>query len=113
MVSKSLIAASSKPLVLTVLSNKKSYGYEIIQNIKKLSNGVLQWSDGMLYPILHKLEKEGLIIGSWEISETGRKRKYYSTTEAGLDELQREKNEWKSVNDTLSSAWSFKVFENE
>ena len=75
MVSKELVAASTKPLVLGVLSNGESYGYEIIRAIRDRSGGQLEWSEGMLYPVLHRMEKEKLIVSTWKVGENGRKRK--------------------------------------
>jgi PadR family transcriptional regulator PadR len=78
MVSKGLMAASTKPLILSILKEGKSYGYLIIQRVKELSGGSVEWSDGMLYPVLHRLENEGFIVSEWIITREGRKRKYYS-----------------------------------
>ena len=80
---KTLVAASTKPLVLSILSHGKSYGYQIIRNIEQLSNGELEWTDAMLYPVLHRMENEGLIESEWIVLENGRKRKYYSLTPLG------------------------------
>ncbi len=74
--SKDLIAASATPLILSILSHGDSYGYHTIQKVRDLSDGEMQWADGMLYPILHRLEKQKLIESYWGKSETGRKGKY-------------------------------------
>jgi PadR family transcriptional regulator PadR len=105
MISKSLIAASSRPLILGILRGGKSYGYLIIQKVKELSGGVLEWSDGMLYPVLHRLEKEGLIVSEWILSEEGRPRKYYSITDQGKKELFKEKEQWMNVHGVLNKIW--------
>jgi len=105
MASKGLMAASTKPLILSILKEGKSYGYLIIQKVKDLSGGTLEWSDGMLYPVLHRLEKEGYIESEWIISENGRKRKYYSLTELGKLELITEKENWLSVQAVLAKLW--------
>ena len=104
---KGLMAASTKPLILTILSKGKNYGYDIIQQVKDYSGGELQWSDGMLYPVLHKLEKEKLIQSQWEMSEDGRNRKYYSLTEAGQAELKAEQEDWISIHNVLMKMWGF------
>ena len=106
MVSKSLVAASSKPLILGILKKGKSYGYAIIQEVKELSGGVLEWSDGMLYPVLHKLEKEGLIASEWILSDEERPRKYYRITEKGKASLVEEKQQWMSVHQALATLWA-------
>ena len=105
MLNKDLVAASSKPLVLSILEKGESYGYEIIQKVRQLSDNQIQWSDGMLYPVLHKLEKDGLLISRWQAPINGRRRKYYSITEAGKLSLEQEKSQWQVVNQTFSKLW--------
>lgn len=106
MVSKALIAASTKPMILSILLSGENYGYQIIQSVKRISGGTLEWSDGMLYPVLHRLEKDGYIRSEWKMSDGGRLRKYYTITEAGKEELEKERKQWKSVNDALTVLWS-------
>jgi len=108
MPSKGLMAATTKPMILSILRDGKNYGYEIIQRIKEMSSGSLHWSDGMLYPVLHRLERDGFITSEWIITSTGRKRKYYSITEAGKAELQAEKENWLNVNSILVHLWDLK-----
>ncbi len=105
MTSKKLVAASTEPLVLSVLGRGESYGYAIINQVKELSDGALEWTDGMLYPVLHRLEKRGLVASRWAQSDTGRRRRYYSLSESGQVALQRERDEWGAVNSTLSLLW--------
>jgi PadR family transcriptional regulator PadR len=105
MISKNLMAASTKPLILSILSRGEIYGYEIIQKIIDLSGGVLEWSEGMLYPVLHRMEKDLLIRAQWKISENGRRRKYYSLTERGKQELERDRDQWLSVHKVFSELW--------
>ena len=82
---KDLIAASSTPLVLAILAEEDSYGYAILQRVRELSGGRMEWTDGMLYPVLHRLERLGHIEARWEVAESGRHRKYYRiTSKAGL-----------------------------
>ena len=82
-ISKELIGASSVPIILSILSENESYGYEIIQKVKAISNGKIEYGDGTLYPVLHKLEKKELIESYWKIPESGRKRKYYKISIKG------------------------------
>ncbi len=91
--------------MLSILKKGESYGYEIIQQVKKLSEEELNWTDGMLYPVLHRLEKEKLIESNWRTSEAGRKRKYYSITQSGLKELGEEQRQWNAVNKTVQKLW--------
>ena len=86
---KELVAASSRPLVLSILAEGENYGYSIIQRVRELSGGALEWTDGMLYPVLHRLEKEGLIIAEWKTPATGRRRKYYRLRPEGESALER------------------------
>lgn len=103
--SKDLVAASATPLILSILSDGESYGYAIIKRVHELSGGQLQWSDGMLYPVLHRLEKQKLIQSMWRESETGRKRKYYKIKQQGIKALKLHKSQWKVVYSTLTRLW--------
>lgn len=102
---KGLMAASTKPIILSILSKGKNYGYEIIQEVKSYSEGNLSWSDGMLYPVLHKMERENLVRSEWQISPDGRKRKYYAITPEGKEVLHAEKHHWVSVHNVLMRLW--------
>ena len=102
---KELVAASSVPLVLSILSEGDSYGYAIIQRVKKLSGGKIEWTDGMLYPVLHWLERLGHVEARWEVAESGRRRKYYRITSQGRARLGEEREQWKAVNSTLQDIW--------
>ncbi|MEN6310083.1 MAG: PadR family transcriptional regulator [Acidobacteriota bacterium] len=106
MISKVLVAASTKLLLLTVLRDGEGYGYQIIKKVKALSGGQLQWSFGMLYPVLHRLEKDGLIASRWKPSEQGRLRKYYRLTEAGEKEIEDEKAQWRTVQEVFARLWA-------
>ncbi len=96
-IQKDLVAASATPLVLAILSEGESYGYAIIKRIADLSGGELKWTDGMLYPLLHRLERNGYVEAVWGKSETGRRRKYYRLTPAGAAQLARQRREWQTV----------------
>jgi PadR family transcriptional regulator, regulatory protein PadR len=105
MLSKELVAASTKPLVLAILAEGESYGYELIRRIRELSADRIQWSEGMLYPFLHWMEAEGLIESAWKESDTGRRRKYYRISRKGGKELKLEREQWLSVHQTLTRLW--------
>ena len=107
-VSKDLVAASATPIILAILKENDSYGYSIIKMVKELSDNELVWTEGMLYPVLHRLEEQELIESYWNSSETGRKRKYYRINEAGLRELELQKRQWEMVNSALSKTWKNK-----
>jgi DNA-binding PadR family transcriptional regulator len=102
-IGKDLVAASATPLVLSILSEGESYGYAIIKRVDELSGGELQWTDGMLYPVLHRLERNGYVEASWGKSETGRRRKYYRLTDEGTEELTRQQQQWRVVNTALQA----------
>ena len=102
---KDLVAASATSLVLAILAEDPSYGYAIIKRVGELSSGRLQWTDGMLYPVLHRLERLGCLEASWGTSETGRRRKYYRITEQGLDQLDSQRRQWQAVDETLRGIW--------
>jgi len=102
-IGKDLVAASATPLVLAILAEGESYGYAIIKRVAELSGGELQWTDGMLYPVLHRLERDALVKASWGESESGRRRKYYKLTKAGAEELAAQKLQWQVVNKALRS----------
>ncbi len=101
-IGKDLVAASATPLVLSILSEGESYGYAIIKRVEELSEGELMWTDGMLYPVLHRLERAGYVEASWGKSESGRRRKYYKLTDRGETELADQRRQWKVVTNTLS-----------
>lgn len=105
MISKVLIAASTKPIILSILVRGEDYGYQIIQRVKEISGGALEWSDNMLYPVLHRLENDGFIDSRWMISDGGRLRKYYKLTGLGRKELEAERIQWMDVHNALSRLW--------
>ena len=105
MIAKALVAASTKPMILSILMSGENYGYQIIQRVKEISGGMLEWSDGMLYPVLHRLEKDRFIRSRWKISDGRRLRKYYMLTEEGRAELEKEREQWLSVHEALSKLW--------
>src|SRR5436190_20870403 len=104
-ITKDLVAASSAPLILSLLEDDESYGYAIIQSVRELSDGEIEWTDGMLYPVLHRLETQKLIASKWQTSESGRKRKYYALTRRGQKALAEQKNQWLFVHGMLSKLW--------
>lgn len=104
-INKDLIAASSTPLVLAILAEGDSYGYAILQRVRELSGGQLTWTDGMLYPVLHRLERLGHVKARWEVADTGRRRKYYRITSRGRDQLEEEQRQWRAVDATLRGIW--------
>lgn len=105
-ISKDLVAASATPLVLAILSEGESYGYAILKRVAELSGGHLQWTDGMLYPVLHRLERLGYITAAWKSSDAGRDRKYYKITASGRAHLADHRRQWQAVDNALREIWS-------
>jgi DNA-binding PadR family transcriptional regulator len=105
-VGKDLVAASATPLVLAILAEGDSYGYAILKRVSELSGGSLEWTDGMLYPVLHRLERQGFIEAKWRTAESGRDRKYYRITKAGRAQLAEQRRQWQLVDRTLRGIWN-------
>lgn len=105
MSSNTLVAASTKPVILALLLSGETYGYQILKRVRQLSGGKMKWSSAMLYPVLRRMEKEGLIRSEWRVSTEKRMRKYYMLTERGRKEFEIEKARWLNVQDALSRIW--------
>jgi DNA-binding PadR family transcriptional regulator len=108
-VSQELIKGTVVPVVLALLKDRPRYGYEMVQLVNARTNGALDWSEGTLYPVLHRLEADGLVSAEWrertakpngesDGPATGgaRRRRYYTLTRAGRRELDRRATEWRA-----------------
>ena len=105
-VDKGYMSGSSRLLVLKLLNEKPCYGYEIIKTLKDRSSDVFDMKEGTLYPILHKLENDKLIVSAnQEVS--GRVRKVYSITEKGIKVLAKEKEEWREFSLAVNQVLTF------
>jgi PadR family transcriptional regulator, regulatory protein PadR len=104
-IDKDLVAASATPLVLGILAEGDLYGYAIIKRVGELSHGGMQWTDGMLYPLLHRLERLGYVSSSWGVSDAGRRRKHYAITADGREALAQRQRQWQVVSETLRQVW--------
>jgi PadR family transcriptional regulator len=105
-VTKDLVAASATPMVLGILAEADSYGYAILRRINELSGGELDWTEGLLYPLLHRLERLGFVESSWQAVAGQRRRKYYRITKSGRAELAEQRRQWDTVVDALKELWS-------
>jgi len=105
MIQKELVAASTEPLILTLLAKGENYGYALIQEVKRLSEDKIEWTDGMLYPVLHRMEANGWIKSRWAKIENGRKRKYYSLNKEGRQALHEKREQWAVVSSVLRGLW--------
>jgi DNA-binding PadR family transcriptional regulator len=103
-IDKDLIAASATPLVLAILADGESYGYAILKRVRALSAGELEWTDGMLYPLLHRLSRLGYVTTEWR-SPAGRRRKYYAITDDGRAVLADQQRQWATVSRALNDVW--------
>jgi len=104
-VTKDLVAASATPIVLGLLAEGESYGYAILRRISDLSGGELDWTEGLLYPLLHRLERLGHVESSWQLVPGERRRKYYHITRQGLAELAEQQRQWRTVVEALQQVW--------
>lgn len=109
LLNKDLVAASASPLILAILAEGDSYGYAIQKRVEELSGGQVQWTDGMLYPVLHRLERLGYLKARWGRAESGRRRKYYRITDDGRAHLDEQRRQWQIVDATLRGIWTAHV----
>lgn len=105
MIPKALVAASLRPFILSILRRGPSYGYAIMERVHELSDGEMTWTDGTVYPVLHRLETEDLVESFWRESDVGRDRKYYRLTPKGERAFEAEKSHWQSVHEMLVALW--------
>lgn len=101
-VNKELLKGSTSILVLSLLQKHEMYGYEMIKEMQVKSNGVFEFKEGTLYPILHSLEEENLVESFWRESENSRKRKYYRITKKGINALKEKEEEWTLFTSTVN-----------
>jgi PadR family transcriptional regulator, regulatory protein PadR len=104
-IDKDLIAASATPLVLAILAEGENYGYAILKRVRELSEGEVEWSDGMLYPLLHRLRRLGYVTTEWRTPPEGRRRRYYTITDDGRAALADQQQQWVAVTRALNDVW--------
>jgi PadR family transcriptional regulator, regulatory protein PadR len=104
-IDKDLVAASATPLVLAILAEGESYGYAILRRVRELSSGELEWADGMLYPLLHRLSRLGYVTTEWRTPPEGRRRRYYAITRDGQAALAEQQRQWVTVTRALGDIW--------
>jgi transcriptional regulator len=92
-----LLKGTLSLLILSLLSRKSMYGYEIAATVHRETDGAFTWREGSLYPNLHKMQADGLIVGAWEEKETGRKRRYYRITQKGQAALREKVQSWADI----------------
>ena len=104
-IDKDLVAASATPIVLAILAEGESYGYAILKRVRELSGGELEWTDGMLYPLLHRLGRLGYVTTEWRTPPEGRRRRYYVLTDDGRAALAEQQRQWVTVTQALGDVW--------
>lgn len=101
-ISRELVGASASLIILTILTKGDSYGYEIVQKVKELSNGEIKWQEAGIYPVLKKLENDKIIKSYWRVQESDRPRKYYSLLPAGRKQLEQNVYDWNLVQSVIT-----------
>ena len=91
---RELIKGSIDSLLLCLVVQQPMYGYQILKELERQSQGYFKFKEGTLYPALHRLEKAGLIRGEWQTLPSGRQRRYYHITEKGLRSLVAKRGQW-------------------
>ena len=102
---KELVAASATSMILSIVSRGETYGYAIIREIRDVSDAQIEWTDGMLYPVLRRLENQGLLESQWRTAETSKKRRYYRITKSGQKALREQQAQWQLTNRVLDKLW--------
>ncbi len=108
-ISKELVGASASPIILSILKQGDSYGYEIVQKVKELAYGEIKWQEASIYPVLKKLESQGMIKSYWKVQDGERPRKYYTIQNEGVNLLEANKHDWNLVQKVFGKLWSFDV----
>ncbi len=93
---RELMKVSTDSLLLCLISQQPMYGYQIIKELERKSQGYFKFKEGTLYPALHRLEKASLILGKWQVLPSGQQRKYYHITDKGLTTLVETRGQWKN-----------------
>jgi DNA-binding PadR family transcriptional regulator len=104
-IDKDLVAASATPLVLAILAEGESYGYAILKRVRELSGGAFEWTDGMLYPLLHRLHRLGYVTTELRTPPGGRRRRYYLITDEGRAAIAEQQRQWVTVTRALGDVW--------
>jgi PadR family transcriptional regulator, regulatory protein PadR len=97
-----LVQGTLDLLILKIIAIEPRHGWAIAQRIHQMSGDVLQVGQSALYPALHKLEQNGWISSKWDISDNGRRAKYYTLTKAGRGVLEHESAQWERLSAAIS-----------
>jgi PadR family transcriptional regulator PadR len=99
---RELLKGSTDSLLLCLINNQPMYGYQIIKELERRSNGYFQFKEGTLYPALHRLEKTGLVKGKWQKLPSGQERRYYFITEKGQQALNERMSIWHGFSEAIN-----------
>ena len=102
-VEKTLLSGSTPLLVLSLLKDGDMYGYQMADELATRSDDTFQLKEGTLYPLLHSLEKEGLVKSYKKETPGGRERKYYTLTEAGRGQLEEKTRQWQLFSEKVNA----------
>ncbi len=102
-----LVQGTLDLLLLKIVGLGPLHGWAIAQRLKQVSGDVLQVSEGSLYPALHKLEHEGWLTATWQVSDTGRRARFYTLSRAGRRALDRETADWERLSGAISRVVKF------
>lgn len=105
-IDKQLLKGTIPLLVLHLLAQADMYGYQLIKSLEQLSSGAFRFSEGTLYPVLHSLERDGMLRAHWVVAESGRRRKYYAITDRGRRDLDSRMAEWRTFASTIDAVLS-------
>jgi len=94
--SKELLKGAADTLVLSTFAEGEKYGYQVVKELERRSEGFFQLKEGTLYPILHRLEKQGLLAARWKTMPNGSERRYYALTPKGENALTTKLDEWQT-----------------
>jgi PadR family transcriptional regulator PadR len=91
-------------IILNLLAEQERpmYGYEMIQELEARSRGSFHFKEGLIYPRLHELERQGLLRSEWQGEEGTRRRKFYTITDAGRRRLEKELQGWRSFSEQVN-----------
>lgn len=98
---RELLKGNTDPLLLSLLSLQPMYGYQIIKEIARRSQGYFKFNEGTLYPALHRLEKAGLVVARWQPAPNGQERRYYYITDKGNSALEAHRAEWRGFSQAV------------
>ena len=102
-IDKSLMTGSTTLLILSLLSGEEMYGYQMITELARRSDHTFELKEGTLYPILHGLEQDGLVTAREQAAPSGRMRRYYHITEAGLRSLEEKRQAWTTYSKAVTA----------